>query len=146
MNVLDPFEVAEICVWPLDLAHLSESDRNHYLDQAEFSLFQKVVEESTFQAVLNEKLPRKVPVITLPECYRKRIIPDTIYPQRKHPDIRIARRANTIASLARVISERKVSAGLRRALLTQARRLERLADARLKEIMGDSADQENGAD
>ena len=60
-------------------------------------------------------------------------IPDDIFPNRKHPDIRIARRANTIASLARVISERKVSKGLRRTLLTQARRLERLAAERLKD-------------
>ena len=45
--------------------------------------------------------------------------------------IRIARRANTIASLARVISERKVSSGLRKTLLTQARRLE---NDRLKEL------------
>ena len=43
-------------------------------------------------------------------------------------------RVNTIASLARVISERKVSAGLRRTLLTQARRLEKLAADRLKEL------------
>lgn len=49
-------------------------------------------------------------------------------------DIRIARRASTIANLARVISERDVSGGLRRTLLTQARRIERLASQRLKEL------------
>jgi hypothetical protein len=48
--------------------------------------------------------------------------------------VRIARRASTIASLARVISERKVSRGLRQTLLTQARRLERLAAERLKDF------------
>ena len=47
---------------------------------------------------------------------------------------RIARRATTIASLARVISEREVSGGLRRTLLTQARRLERLAARRVEEL------------
>jgi hypothetical protein len=134
MNVLDPFEVAEIAIWPLDVAKLAKNERRIFLDRAEFTLFQKVIRESKLQAVLNEKIPASVPVIELPECHKKRIIPDSIYPQRKHPDIRIARRANTIASLARVISERKVSSGLRRTLLTQAKRLERLAQRRLKEL------------
>ena len=39
------------------------------------------------------------------------IIPEELYEQRKHPDVRIARRATTIAALARVISEREVSQG-----------------------------------
>ena len=64
----------------------------------------------------------------------RRIIPENIYPQRKHPDVRIARRASTIASLARRISERSVQRGLRTTLLTQAKRLERLADQRLKDF------------
>jgi len=51
--------------------------------------------------------------------------------QTKHSDARIARRASTIANLARVISERNVSKGLRRTLLTQAQRLEQLAARRL---------------
>jgi len=72
--------------------------------------------------------------IKLPASHKQRIIPDTIYRQRRHPDIRIARRAITIANLARVISERDVSDGLRRTLLTQARRLERLANQRAQEL------------
>ena len=64
------------------------------------------------------------------------IIPEELYEQRKHPDVRIARRATTIAALARVISEREVSKGLRRTLKTQARRLERLATQRYDEISG----------
>jgi hypothetical protein len=64
------------------------------------------------------------------------IIPDTLYEERKHPDVRIARRATTIAALARVISERDVSPGLRRTLRTQAQRLERLATQRYNEIGG----------
>jgi len=77
-------------------------------------------------------------LISLPKCYSMQIIPQDIFPHRKHPDIRIARRASTIASLARVISERKVSKGLRQTLLTQARRLERLAAERLGETpLGD---------
>jgi hypothetical protein len=72
----------------------------------------------------------------LPPSFQGRIIPDDLYKIRKHPDIRIARRATTIASLARVISERDVSKGLRRTLLTQAKRLESLAGKRLNEIDG----------
>ena len=80
--------------------------------------------------------------IELPKSYSKRIIPDSIYPHRKHPDIRIARRASTIASLARVISERKVSKGLRTTLLTQARRLELLAKERLKDFPDSEEDRD----
>lgn len=134
MNVLDPFEVAEIRVWPLDLREVDTDKIRDYLDRAEFTVFQKVVAESKLGAVLNEKPPRSLPLIELPKCYSKRIIPDDIFPHRKHPDVRIARRASTIASLARVISERKVSRGLRQTLLTQARRLERLAAERLKDF------------
>lgn len=137
MNVLDPFEVAEICVWPLELSHLSAEKQKEYLDRAEFTVFEKVIAASTLGAVLNEKPPRPVRLVGLPKAYRKRIIPGDIFPHRKHPDIRIARRASTIASLARVISERKVSKGLRQTLLTQARRLERLAEERLKDFPKD---------
>lgn len=137
MNVLDPFEIAEICVWPLDLKSLGEKEQREYLDRAEFTVFQKVIAESKLGAVLNEKPPRPTEAVKLPKCYRKRIIPDDIFPHRKHPDTRIARRASTIASLARVISERKVSRGLRQTLLTQARRLERLADERMKDFPSD---------
>lgn len=134
MNVLDPFEVAEIRVWPFDLSTMSENEQRVYLDRAEYTVFQKVIRESKLGAVLNEKPPRETETVDLPKSYSKRIIPDSIYPHRKHPDIRIARRASTIASLARVISERKVSRGLRATLLTQAKRLERLAEERLKDF------------
>lgn len=134
MNVLDPFEVAEISVWPLNLAGLSKSDKKVELNRAEYTLYLKVIEESSFKAVLNEKKPVITDLITLPVSYRGKIIPDDIFPQRKHPDVRIARRANTIAALARVISERKVTKALRTTLLTQARRLEKLAAQRLAEF------------
>ena len=144
MNVLDPFEVAEIRVWPLELSHLSEKEIKVELDRAEYTLFLKVIEESSFKAVLNEKAPRKTELIKLPVAYTRRIIPADIFPQRKHPDVRIARRASTIAALARVISERKVTKWLRTTLLTQARRLERLAAERLADFAGtaDESDEE----
>ena len=105
MNVLDPFEVAEICVWPLHLAGLSRDEKKAELNRAEYTLYLKVIAESSFKAVLNEKKPAVTDLIDLPQSYRGRIIPDDIFPQRKHPDVRLARRANTIAALARVISE-----------------------------------------
>ena len=136
MNVLDPFEVAEIELWPLDdeIKNIPASERAEYLNRAEFSVFQKVLRESALGAVLNEKKIAPRSAVALPRSYRQRIIPESIYRHRKHPDVRIARRASTIASLARVISERDVSEGLRRTLLTQARRLERLAAQRLAEL------------
>lgn len=144
MNVLDPFEVAEIEVWPLDdrVGTLPEGTSvKEYLDQVEYTVLQKVLSESTLGAVLNEKDVTASGTVVLPQSFRKRIIPDEIHAHRKHPDIRIARRANTIANLARVISERSVSRGLRRTLLTQARRLELLASQRLEELgIEDSAE------
>ena len=137
MNVLDPFEVAEIEVWPLDdqIAALSKDVMpKDFLNQAEYTVFQRVLANSTLGAVLNEKELIPTDIIELPPSYRQRIVPDAVFELRKHPDIRIARRANTIANLARVISERSVSDGLRKTLLTQARRLELLASQRLGEL------------
>lgn len=146
MNALDPFEVAEIRVWPIEpYAYLSKSEITAQLAEvkaalecAEYTLYLKVIQESSFKAVLNEKPPSPTLTITLPEPHTGRIIPDDIFPQRKHPDIRIARRASTIAALARVISERKVTKWLRTTLLTQARRLEKLADQRLGDFAGET--------
>jgi len=136
MNVLDPFEVAEIEVWPIYPGRTSKKEISYLLSATEYTVFQKVLRESKLRAVLNEKDIAKKPPVDLPPAFRGRIIPDTIYEHRKHPDVRIARRANTIAALARVISERDVSKGLRRTLLTQARRLEHLAKQRFEEIGG----------
>ncbi len=146
MNVLDPFEVAQIFVWPLDVSAIPEAQRGDYLDRAEFTAFQKVISDSKLGAVLNEKPPRQTELIELPKSYCRRIIPDSIYPHRKHPDIRIARRAATIASLARRISERSVKRGLRNTLLTQAKPLERLAEARLKDFPEGAEDDDQKAD
>ena len=136
MNVLDPFEVASIEVWPLDdlVGGLGKHAKKAMLDRAEYTAFQKVLQESALGAVLNEKAPAPKNEIELPPSYKQRIIPDSIFKQRKHPDVRLARRATTIANLARVISERSVSKGLRRTLLTQARRLEWLAAHRVQEL------------
>lgn len=122
----------------MELAHLPKDEIKAELDRAEYTLFLKVIEESSFKAVLNEKPPGKTDLVTLPTAYTGRIIPADIFPVRKHPDVRIARRAGTIAALARVISERKVTKWLRTTLLTQARRLERLAAERLADCAGEA--------
>lgn len=137
MNVLDPFEVAEIEVWPFwELQNRENKDTGAkaLLNAAEYTVFQHVLRQSSFGAVLNEKDVVPTNEIELPPSTRGRIIPEDLYEQRKHPDVRIARRATTIAALARVISERDVSKGLRRTLMTQAMRLEHLAKQRYNEI------------
>ncbi len=143
MNVLDPFEVADIEVWPLwemesiDGKHSGFKDAKKKLDAAEYTVFQLVLSQSGFNAVLNEADIAPTDIIKLPPSFRGRIIPGDLFEQRKHPDVRIARRATTIAALARVISERDLKKkGLRRTLVTQARRLERLARERLDEVGG----------
>lgn len=134
MNVLDPFEVAYIEVWPFfDLADAEKDVAQSVLDRAEFAVFQNVLAASEIGQILNEKPVAPAEPVALPTSYRACIIPDDVYARRNHPDIRIARRASTIARLAQVISERDVSKGLRQTLLTQAQRLERLAQHRLDE-------------
>lgn len=134
MNVLDPFEVAYIKMWPFFDMGKKDPGTKEWLDRAEYTVYQAALKESRFQAVLNEGVIAKRPVIELPACISGRIIPASIFEQRKHPDIRIARRSSTIAALARVISERAVSPGLRMTLLTQAKRLEHLANLRQDQV------------
>ena len=139
MNVLDPFEVAEIEVWPLwDLQdnNSGDADSKVTLNSVEYTVFQRVLKKSSFKAVLNEGDIPPTKLVKLPPSMRGCIIPDHLYRQRSHPDVRIARRATTIAALARVISEREVSKGLRRTLKTQAERLQRLATQRFREVSG----------
>jgi hypothetical protein len=138
MNVLDPFEVADVEMWPFwDLAGAEESAVKAALDSAEFTVYRRLVETSRFGAVLNEAPIPEAPTIDLPPSVRRRIVPPDVFAARRHPDVRIARRAATIAKLAQVISERSVQPGLRTTLLTQAKRLEHLAGARLDEVRAD---------
>jgi hypothetical protein len=139
MGVLDPMEVAKIELWPLPGLQGKpgkDAHANRILSEAEFSVFQKVIENSEFKAVLNEKPIPQTSLMTLPESYWFEIVPDGVFQRRKHPDLRIARRTQTIAKLAGVISERAVTPGLRSTLVLQARRLEALAKKRLEECGG----------
>lgn len=137
MSVLDPFEVAEIELWPFwQLEESSPAERRDTLNSAERTVFQDLLARSTFRAVLNEVPLAPGDAIPLPPSTRARIVPDPLFERRKHADVRIARRAATIARLAHIISERAVSPGLRQTLLTQARRLEHLARRRVDEVGG----------
>ena len=65
---------------------------------------------------------------------------DEVREERKHPDTRIARRAETISRLAAVARERgEVSEGLRRVLVVQAVRLAFIAAERLAFSRPDAA-------
>lgn len=135
MRVLDPFEVAEIEMWPFwDLEESPEEVIKDTLDRAEFTVYQQALADSLFSAVLNEGDIPEAELIELPNSVRGEILPDASRAKREHPDIRIARRARTIADLARVISERRVQQGIRHTLWVQAQRLEYLARTRLDDV------------
>lgn len=139
MNVLDPFEVYEVEVWPLPQYEghsTADVEAKRHLNWLEFDIFQNLLQLSHFQAVLNEKDPfiASDNGYTRPQSWRGRIVSDEVFQLRNHPDTRIARRSETLSLLAKVISERQVQNGLRRTLLTQAKRLAWLAERRLNEL------------
>jgi hypothetical protein len=145
MNVLDPFEVHSIEVWPLiefEARSGKDADAVAYLNALEHGVFSQLLKKSEFNAVLNEKDPPSPTVnIEILSSVKGRIVSEEVSQLRDHPDIRIARRAATLAKLAQVISERKVQKGLRRTLLAQARRLQALAQRRFENSI-DVADEE----
>jgi hypothetical protein len=136
MNVLDPFEVYKIVVYPLP--HLEGvSGKNpqarRELDALEHKIYSQAIADSQFGAILNEKEPPLPQVeVEIPPSFETIIVSDEVKKIRDHPDIRIARRTQTISRLAQVISERKVKKGLRKVLLVQAKRLTWLAQRRLQ--------------
>lgn len=149
MSVLDPFEVHEIEVWPLPQFQTTpgkDIEARRHLDALERLITQRAVEGSQFKAILNEKDPPPGQMsVEAPPSLRGRIVSDRVFALRSHPDFRIARRALIISRLAQVISERKVQGGLRRVLLTQAKRLQWLTDRRY-EALGGAATLDLGGD
>ena len=102
------------------------------LNALEYSVYLTAIERSKYQAILNEKIPPVSPRMELPRSYRFQLVPEHLRDDREHPDVRIARRAETLARVAAVAHERgEVSAGLRRVIVIQAVRLADLAAARL---------------
>ena len=145
MSVLDPFEVAEIEVWPLpeyekvNSRHPDFAKARVHLDALEHLIFTRLRRDSTFQAILNEKDP-PVPTVAVaePTSMRGSIVSDQVKELRSHPDTRLARRALIVSKLSQVISERDVKMGLRRVLLTQTKRLNWLAAKRFEALGGES--------
>ncbi len=152
MSVLDPFEVFEIEVFPLPefqgQTKGPRADAKAHLNALEQAVYQDAVKKSFFKAVLNEKDPPPPTVsVKIPRSFRMRVVSDEVAKIRSHPDFRIARRALIISRLAQVISERKVQGGLRRVLITQAKRLQWLADRRYQALGGAATvEQEAGGD
>ena len=140
MRILDVFEVAEIEIWPLwNLTGRSarDADAREQLDAAEYTAYLDAIANSRFKAILNEKIPPVSERVTLPPSLRRPLIDPKTRRERGHPDIRIARRAETIARLAAVARERgEVSEGLRRVLVIQAVRLAYLSAERLAVVEG----------
>jgi GIY-YIG catalytic domain len=141
--ILDPFEVAFVSMWSIPQVAAAEMPTNpskatalrrQLLEPYEFTVYKLLESESRFHAVLNEGVIKETALVKLPERVHGRIIPDDLWEDRKHPDVRIARRASTISRLSQMISEREVSPGMRRTLLLQARRLEWLAESRVREL------------
>ena len=146
-NILDPYEVCTVRVYPLPQfqgAKKTSTEAITHLNALEYTVFHNLLNKSVFKAVLNEKIPsepkRKVAV---PAHIERRVASSAVTSLRDHPDTRIARRAQTLAALAKGISERKVGLGIRKTLLTQAKRLQWLAERRLGQAP-DIADDEGG--
>ncbi|MBL0948959.1 GIY-YIG nuclease family protein [Brevundimonas sp.] len=151
MSVLDPFEVFEIEVWPLpEFEGVGGKDKDacQHLNALERVITAKAIAESQFHAILNEKDPPPGELsVDVPTSFRGSIVSESVFELRSHPDFRIARRALVISRLAQVISERKVQTGLRRVLLTQAKRIQWLADRRFQALGGAmSVEKEPGAE
>ena len=133
-RILDPFEVATMRLWPRqDTRAMPAAERRATIDALEYSVYLHAIEESKYGAILNEKIPPQSPrVDPLPRSYGFELIDPELREEREHPDVRIARRAETLARVAAVAHERgEVSAGLRRVIVIQAVRLADLAAARL---------------
>jgi hypothetical protein len=139
MRVLDIFEVTELEMWPLwELEDETKEVVQARLDEVEYSAYVKAIKASRFRAILNEKIPPVSPVVELPQSYRFSLVADESLDERRHPDVRIARRAETISRLAAVARERgEVSDGLRRVLVIQAVRLTYLSATRFAESNGE---------
>ncbi len=106
--------------------------RRALVDAIEYSAYVRAIQKSKYKAILNEKIPPVSAIVALPAAYRFDLIPENMREDREHPDVRIARRAETLARVAAVAHERgEVSAGLRRVIVIQAVRLADLAAARL---------------
>lgn len=137
-SVLDPFEVRSINVYPLIEFQLVIDKKTpeyklakKHLDSLEFEVYEKLKKASKFDAVLNESIPKKGDAVAVPKPLTAILVSDEVFKLRGNRDIRAARRAQTIASLSKSISEREVTLGIRKTFLTQAKRLQQIASDNL---------------
>ncbi|MEU0550615.1 GIY-YIG nuclease family protein [Micromonospora sp. NPDC005979] len=130
-RILDPFEVAEVEFWPTEDLR-NDGSRKAKIDAVEYSAYRWAIDHSKYGAILNEKIPPVSAIVGLPRSYRFNLVPENMREEREHPDVRIARRAETLARVSAVAHERgEVSPGLRRVIVIQAVRLADLAAARM---------------
>jgi hypothetical protein len=143
--ILDPFEVAYVSMWSLpEIAVATKpgnpsepattAQKRKLLAPYEYTVYKQLEDKSKFHAVLNEGVIKEHELVDLPQVVSGRIIPAELWEERKHADVRIARRASTIARLSQMVSERQVSPGMRRTLLLQAKRLAWLTQTRIQEL------------
>jgi hypothetical protein len=146
MRILDLFEVAEVEIWPAwEHEYVDQKNKKadpfveakKHLDALEYTAYLDAIANSRFKAILNEKIPPVSPRVEMPASLRRSLVTPEIRADRSHPDIRIARRAETISRLAAVARERgEVSDGLRRVLVVQAVRLAFISAVRLSHVEG----------
>lgn len=135
-RILDPFEVAEVEMYPTEYLR-GKPNKRAAVDAVEYTVYVNAIQNSKYKAILNEKIPPVSPKAKLPPAQRFSLIPDSLREEREHPDVRIARRAETLSRVAAVAHERgEVSPGLRRVIVIQAVRLADLAAARLAYVEG----------
>lgn len=147
-RILDPFEVAEMELYPVEhLRNEPTKAKRSQVDAIEYSAYVQAIKASKYKAILNEKIPPVSPLVELPKSYRFALVPDDMREDREHPDVRLARRAETLSRVAAVAHERgEVSAGLRRVIVIQAVRLADLAAARLAYAEGRKRPDPNAID
>lgn len=137
-RILDPFEVAEVAFWPAEYAR-GLPTKLADINALEYSVYLDAIAKSKYGAILNEKIPPVSAPTDISDPLRFSLVPEEMREEREHPDVRIARRAETLARVAAVAHERgEVSAGLRRVIVIQAVRLADLAAARLAYAEGRS--------
>jgi hypothetical protein len=140
MRILDPFEVAFVEMWPLwelEGRDGKDPEAKSRLNAFENAAYMQAIQASRFKAILNEVIPPSSELIDLPTSIRCDLRGEVGLEERTHADVRIARRAETIARLAAVARERgEVTDGLRRVLVIQGIRLTYLAADRLAETEG----------
>ena len=91
MNVLDPFEVYEVEVWPLPQFEgraTGDVEAAKYLNTLEYEVFENELSRSRFKAVLNEVEPGKPGKrAAKPKSYRGKIVSEEVFKIRSHPDL-----------------------------------------------------------